>query len=402
VTAPARALGRRLVEAGMARAYPPAGARPSVTVLVPVRDRPVEALLDALGDRDPVVVIDDGSRQPVRADRPHVTVLRLGTPRGPAGARMHGLAQIGTDVVAFVDSDVLVPPGWLEPLLAHLADPRVAAVAPRVRPQVPATVLGRYLQARSPLDLGPADVPVRPGSPVAYVPTAALVVRRELAAFDPVLRYGEDVDLVWRLVAAGHEVRYEPRVEVRHHEPRGWIGMLRRRHRYGTAAAPLGKRHPAAAAHLVAAPLPLAAAVAAAVAPLPLAAGATVAASIAGAVRLHRAGLPVRDALAAAASAQAHATSGLARYATQLAAPLALLALRRRPGRTALLLALPGLWDWARRRPPLDPVRFVAVGVLDDVAYGLGVWRGCLRERSLVPLRPRVRGRAAVRAVTDS
>jgi hypothetical protein len=47
-------------------------------------------------------------------------------------------------------------------------------------------------------------------------------------------------------------------------------------------------------------------------------------------------------------------------------------------------------------------VRFVAVGVLDDVAYGLGVWRGCLRVRSLAPLRPRVRGRAAVRAVTDS
>ena len=77
---------------------------------------------------------------------------------------------------------------------------------------------------------------MRPGSPVAYVPTAALVVRRELATFDPDLRYGEDVDLVWRLVAAGHEVRYEPRVEVRHREPTGWTAALRRRHRYGTAA----------------------------------------------------------------------------------------------------------------------------------------------------------------------
>ena len=43
---------------------------------------------------------------------------------------------------------------------------------------------------------------------VSYVPTAALLVRRAAldsvtpgggAVFDPALRYGEDVDLVWRL-----------------------------------------------------------------------------------------------------------------------------------------------------------------------------------------------------------
>jgi mycofactocin glycosyltransferase len=31
-----------------------------------------------------------------------------------------------------------------------------------------------------------------------------------------------------------------------------------------------------------------------------------------------------------------------------------------------------------------DPVR-----VLDDVAYGAGVWRGVLRERTIAPLLPR-------------
>ena len=51
---------------------------------------------------------------------------------------------------------------------------------------------------------------------VAYVPTAALLVRRAALGdgFDESLRNGEDVDLVWRLIEAGWRVRYEPAVQV--------------------------------------------------------------------------------------------------------------------------------------------------------------------------------------------
>ena len=61
----------------------------------------------------------------------------------------------------------------------------------------------------------------RPLTRVAYVPTAALVVRRAAlgGGFDETMRYGEDVDLVWRLVEAGHRVRYEPAVQVAHTAP---------------------------------------------------------------------------------------------------------------------------------------------------------------------------------------
>ncbi len=391
-----RALGRRLADAGFARTYPPAGERPTVTVLVPVHDRSAALgrCLDALGDRDPVVVVDDASRDPATiaavCARPHVTLVRREVNGGPAAARNSGLAGIHTDVVACLDSDVLVGPGWLEPLLAHLADPQVAAVGPRLRPAAAPGVLGRYLAARSPLDLGPDDVPVRPGSAVAYLPTAALVVRRALAGFDAALRYGEDVDLVWRLVAAGHEVRYEPRVAVTHGEPRTWRAALRRRHRYGTAAGPLARRHPGELAHLRAARLPLAAAGALVVAPLPVAGAAVVAGTVATAVRLRRAGLPARDAGALAALATGHAAIGLGRYLGQLAGPGALPLALRRPRLGALLVA-PAAYDWLRRRPALDPVTFAAASLLDDIAYGSGVWRGAVRSRTARPLLPRLR-----------
>ena len=58
------------------------------------------------------------------------------------------------------------------------------------------------------------------------------------------MRVGEDVDLVWRLVAAGHRVRYDPNFHA-HHDARGvlpaWVG---RKFLYGTGGAALAARHP--------------------------------------------------------------------------------------------------------------------------------------------------------------
>ena len=109
-------------------------------------------------------------------------MLRHEHPRGPAAARNAGLAEATTPLVAFLDSDVLPTPGWLEPLLAHLADPAVGLVAPRIVAGAAgageAGWLGRYEAVRSSLDLGPDPAVVVPRTRVAYVPSAAMLVRR--------------------------------------------------------------------------------------------------------------------------------------------------------------------------------------------------------------------------------
>ena len=125
--------------------------------------------------------------------------------------------------MAFLDADTLPPPDWIERLAGHFDDPRVAAVAPRIR---------AANRRRSPLDMGPHRT-------VPYVPSAALIVRTPVR-FDETLRYGEDVDLIWRLLDQGHRVVYDPSVVVLHHE----TDVLERRFRYGTSAAPLAARHP--------------------------------------------------------------------------------------------------------------------------------------------------------------
>jgi hypothetical protein len=56
----------------------------------------------------------------------------------------------------------------------------------------------------------------------------------------------------------------------------------------------------------------------------------------------------------------------------------------------AALVLAPPLLDWASRRPPLDPVRYVAARLLDDAAYSTGMWKGCLDARSFRSVLPRI------------
>ena len=66
------------------------------------------------------------------------------------------------------------------------------------------------------------------------------------------------------------------------------------------------------------------------------------------------------------------------------------LALVSRRARRVLAAAalVPPLLDWVRQRPPLDPLRYVALRILDDAAYGVGLWRGAIDRRTVEPLLP--------------
>jgi len=236
-----RLLARRLLDAGLAHpvvsgaADPPAGL---LDLIVPVRDQPAELarLLERLGARHPVVVVDDASVDPDAiasvAAASGARLVRSEVRLGPAGARNLAAASTAADLVAFVDADCVPDAGWLALLCAHLGDPAVAAAGARV-------LGGRHDAGRSPGLVGA-------GRRVPMLPGAALVVRRTAfgAGFDPGLATGEDVDLVWRLVEAGWTVRYEPEATVEHLPARRRPVEARRAVAYGRAEAALARRHP--------------------------------------------------------------------------------------------------------------------------------------------------------------
>lgn len=408
-------LARRLTDSGLAHPLPPDPVTTrDVTVVIPALGRAhlLDRCLAGLADHHPVVVVDDGSPDPATiaeiASRHGAKLIRHDVTAGPAAARNTAIEAIGTGLIAFVDSDCVPPSDWIDRLAGHFADPLVAAVAPRITGLAPPrTWCGRYATATSSLDLGGKPARVMPGAAVSYVPTAALLCRRTALAaiardgqaFDAALRVGEDVDLVWRLHEAGWRVRYDPAVQVAHHEPATWPALLARRYRYGTSAAPLALRHPDAVTHLVLHPWP-AATVAALLARRPIAAAAAFGACVLTTdATLRRADVPRYGLVAAMLTATRSTWLGAGRYGTQFAAPLlaALVAApngkARRLGRrvaAASLLLGPALNDWVASPRTLDPARFALGRIADDVAYGFGVWSGCLTERTIAPVRPEI------------
>lgn len=401
-----RALARRLLDYGLARPVPAPRPGPhDVTVVIPAYRRAGElerCLASVAGV--PVIVVDDGSPDPGplrRVAAAHgARLVRHARNRGPAAARNTGLRLARTPFVAFVDSDCRPAPGWLDVLMPHFDDPRVAAVAPRIVPSPGDTrLLARYEAARSSLDLGMRPALVRPGGKLGFVPTATLLVRvaaLDGPAFDEELRLGEDVDFVWRLSDRGWNVRYEPATRVAHTPRLHPVAWARRRHEYGTSAADLARRHPGRLAPARPSAWNLAAfGLLARGHPVPAAACAGLATALL-ARRLSE--LPTGWDLAATIVAKGAAADAatLGQMLRREWWPVGLLALAASPRSrlaraAAALMAAPIALEWVTRRPAVGPVRYAALRLAEDVAYGSGVTASSARARSAAPLLPDIR-----------
>lgn len=412
-------LARHLLDAGVAHPLLEVGTGPpesEVTVVVPVKDRPdgLRRLLLALAATTTgvgeVIVVDDGSTDPVAcraiADEHGARLIRHDRSTGPAAARNTGLAAAHTELVAFLDSDVVPLPGWLDLLRAHLADRTVGLAAPRIVALPDSgseSWLARYERVRSSLDLGRDPGPIVPRTRVAYVPSAALLVRvavGEGPMFDEEMHVAEDVDLVLRLHAAGWRLRYEPSATVAHEHRVHPLSWWARKAFYGTGAAPLSLRHPGS------------------VPPAVLAPWTTAVCLLIGSQSRHGLG---RSGLLGAAVVTGVTWFRMRRTLTRL----------RRPGATAALLTGLGLYGAASQAAALlirhwwpltvlgclfsrrirraavvaavaealvdrrthdgsglDPLRYLLAHRADDLAYGTGLWYGAFRNRTLAPLRP--------------
>lgn len=408
---------RALVDRGLLHPVPRRRAGPhSVRVVVPAFGRPsaLSRCLASLTGHD-VLVVDDATPDPACieavAQAHGLGFLRLAVNSGPGAARNAGAALCETELIGFVDSDCEVPAGWIDGLVAHFDDPKVAVVAPRIVPTGDRieSFLGRYERAASALDMGSRPALVRPGAALGFLPSAVMLVRRSALAgrgFDEALRLGEDVDLVWRLSDEGWLVRYEPSVVARHELRDDWATWLKRRFDYGTSAADLASRHPRRLAPLRVSPWN-AATLALIVCGDPVAAAAVGAtATVLFARRLSAVdGSPP---MAASLLGQGLVADGVAighalrrEYWPIGAIALAASPWSRSARLPAALMVAPVLWDWVRGGRVLDPARWTAVRLVADAAYGTGVLASAWRGRTSDPLRPAFRsagslGRARV------
>lgn len=214
---------------------PAAGpARVSAIVLAygaePLLVRCVESILASEDVEADVVVVDNGGEPgqvATVAELAGVTVVRPGRNLGFAAGANAGAAAAEGDVVAFVNSDVIVRPGALRALVDALDDPAVGLASASVRLMRSPELINssgnpvHYLGLSWAGGLGdpaeqhaePRDVTVASGAAVAC--TRATWERLE-GFYEPMFLYHEDTELSVRCWLQGLAVRYVPQAVVEH------------------------------------------------------------------------------------------------------------------------------------------------------------------------------------------
>jgi GT2 family glycosyltransferase/tetratricopeptide (TPR) repeat protein len=127
------------VSQATARARGPEVDRLVASIVIPAWNawdhtrRCLQSLGSTLGPSDQVVVVDNGSTDGTRDSLvayPWVEVVANSENRGFAGGCNDGAAKARGDVVVFLNSDTIVPAGWLDELLAPFDRNDVGAVGP--------------------------------------------------------------------------------------------------------------------------------------------------------------------------------------------------------------------------------------------------------------------------------
>ena len=199
-----------------------------------VRERPARIVVADNGSTD-------GSAEMVRERFPEVTLLVDPSNPGYGGGANAAIAAARAPQVLLLNSDTVLPPGTLDAITRYLdSHPRVGIVGPRIvgrdgrvqhsvhRFPTPTVTLLEYswLGALVRMVPGLRQLDAAGSAPAAarvvdWVSGAALAIRTEafeaIGGFDrSFFMYAEEVDLAYRMRAAGWETHFAPVAEITH------------------------------------------------------------------------------------------------------------------------------------------------------------------------------------------
>ena len=182
-----------------------------------------------------IIIVDnastDGSIPLIKRRYPQVELVELPDNKGFAGGASVGLFMAQGDILATVNPDVRLDPGWMRAVALTLARPDVGIVGSRILYPDGRTIqhaggIVHYPLAttdhigRGEIDRGQYNLE----KPVSFVTGAALAMRRDvghlLSFFDEDFfpMYYEDVDLCWRAECEGLQTIYQPQALAYHRE----------------------------------------------------------------------------------------------------------------------------------------------------------------------------------------
>lgn len=199
-----------------------------VSIIIPLFNQwpYTKRCLDALERTAPdaeVVLVDNGSTD---ATKNHTVTVKNPANLGFAVACNQGAWNAAGDVLVFLNNDTEPLDGWLDPLIAPLAEGYGAAGAKLIYPHGLIQHAGVDVDLRLPPGKEAQGVQKDlPSRDVDAVTGACLAIHRELflslGGFDEGYWNGyEDVDLCLSVRAAGYPIRYVRESVVIHHESR--------------------------------------------------------------------------------------------------------------------------------------------------------------------------------------
>ena len=227
--------------------------------VVPVYNRPdeVDELLDSLCGQEladfEVILVEDGSTRPCRdvaeryADRLDVHYFTKPN-SGPGQTRNYGVERAHGEYVLILDSDVVVPPGYLQAVETELqAAPCEAFGGPdRAHPSYTPMQKAINYAMTSFFTTGG----IRGGKkkmdkfyPRSFNMGVRTAVYRQLGGFSD-MRFGEDIDFSTRIFEGGYSCRLFPEAWVWHKRRTDLRKFFKQVHNSGIARINLTKRHP--------------------------------------------------------------------------------------------------------------------------------------------------------------
>jgi glycosyltransferase involved in cell wall biosynthesis len=226
---------------------------PPITVAVCTRDRPqsLKACLDALSRLDypeyEVVVVDNASRDSLVRQAVETSGFRYVREEIPGldWARNRAYREARFDIVAYIDDDAIASPGWLLGIAHGFSERETKAVTGLVLPAELETtaqnefeIYGGMSKGFSPRIIRKDEI--KPAGRLwssSWGVGANMAFRRDLfesvGGFDPALdvgtptRGGGDIEFFYRVVAAGHTLRYEPAAYIYHVHRRDRSALMR-------------------------------------------------------------------------------------------------------------------------------------------------------------------------------
>jgi len=222
---------------------------PSVTVVVPVRngEQTIQQLLDSLQKLDydrnkvEVIVVDGNSTDKTREIvKKYPVKLVIEEEKGLNLARNVGIRCSNGEIVAFTDSDCIVPPNWITKIVENFKDPKVSCVGGSAKALdddfisqyadnsivrlMPFFTKREELEKVKPFFRHPA------GCNMAF----RRKVAEEVGYFDENIQYGfDEVEFADRICRAGYKMVLDPEVVVWHKHRSTLKEFLKQNFQYG-------------------------------------------------------------------------------------------------------------------------------------------------------------------------